>query len=132
MSTITKSGIYTDAVTICLHKTLNLRRMKFYAGVSYRLPEYTKVAFPGQVFLPQRTYTTPPVGSLRPSPEDRYKGEPSDIKCEDNNIAHMMHMLAITYICLLLFQMSTYERTRIKPAHDIIPMHAHITCYNTV
>ena len=26
-------------------------------------------AFPGQVFLPQRTYTTPPDGALRPSPE---------------------------------------------------------------
>ena len=44
-------------------------------GVSYRLPEYNKVAFPGQVFLPQRTYTTPPVGYLRPSTEDGSEGE---------------------------------------------------------
>ena len=53
--------------------------------VTYWLPEYSKVAFPGQVFLPQRTYTTPPVGYLRPSPEDGSEAERSEMKCEDNN-----------------------------------------------
>ena len=51
-------------------------------GVSYWLPEYTKAAFPGQVFLPQRTYTTPP--------EDGPEDEGSEIKCGEKNVAHIM------------------------------------------
>ncbi len=76
-------------------------------GVSYWLPEYTKVAFPGQVFLPQRTYTTPPAESLRPPPEDESAAEPSEMKCEQNNTAHIMHMLTSAYRCVLLLQMRT-------------------------
>ena len=56
-----------------------------YYGVSYRLPEYSKVTFPGQVFLPQRTYTTPPVGYLRPYPGDGSEDERSEMKIEENN-----------------------------------------------
>ena len=73
--------------TICLHKNakshtllLHIRIIssKLY-GVSYWLPEYTKVAFPGQLFLPQRTYTTPPFAYLRPSPEDGSEAERSEM-----------------------------------------------------
>ena len=101
--------------TICFHKNakshtllLNVRIIssKLY-GVSYWLPEYTKVAFPGQLFLPQRTYTTPPAGPSRPSPEDGSEAEPSEMKREYNNTANIMYMLAIAYRCVLLHQMRT-------------------------
>ena len=101
--------------TICLHKNaksqtllLNVRIISsMLYVVSYLLPAYTKVAFPGQLFLPQRTYTTPPVGYLRPSPEDGSGAEPSEMKREQNNTAHIMHMLLIAYRCVLLLQMRT-------------------------
>ncbi len=87
--------------------------------VIYWLLEYTKVAFPGQLFLPQRTYTTPPVGSLRLSPEDGSGAEPSEIKCEQNNAANIMHMLPIAYICVLLLQMRTQQHARIEVARHM-------------
>ena len=88
-------------------------------GVSYLLPEYTKVAFPGQVFLPQRTYATPPARSLRPSPEDGSETERRDMKREEKHTGHTMHMLPIAYIRVLLPQMRTYKHACIKVARHM-------------
>ena len=70
--------VYTHAKSQTVLLNVRIISYKLY-GVSYWLPEYTKVAFPGQLFLPHRTYTTPPVASLRPSPEDGSEAERSEM-----------------------------------------------------